>query len=65
MSLIYGMFEKGVLRRISEPKTGDDRRLEKTAVMRIIRIIKSRRMRCGRACSTHGKKRMQSFCRKT
>jgi hypothetical protein len=58
------VFENRVLRRISGPKrddvTGDWRKLHNEELHNlysspdIIRMIKSRRMRLGRACSTNG-----------
>jgi hypothetical protein len=69
------VFENRVLRRIFEPKrdevTGECRKLQKDAKMLhnlysspdIITQIKSRRMRWGGACGTHGRgeKRVQGF----
>jgi hypothetical protein len=58
------VFENGVLRRIFGPKrdevTGDWRKLHNRELHNlysspnIIRMMKSRKMRLGRACSTNG-----------
>jgi hypothetical protein len=67
ISLIYGAFERGVLRRIFGPKTDDNRRRDNEELHSlysspsIIRMIKSRRMRLAGHVARTGRRTYAGF----